>query len=115
MLLELHMIASGESTFTRRSNPSFQALPVDGVVFAVAGAFSAASVMILIRRIGLGEVDWRVTLLYQVKQSCTLLCVKIVFEPDLHKARTLMTLCNEKISNLELWFYYDRQWLCLFL
>eukprot|EP00622_Pseudochattonella_farcimen_P002497 FR737425.1.p1 GENE.FR737425.1~~FR737425.1.p1 ORF type:complete len:213 (+),score=11.10 FR737425.1:55-693(+) len=44
---------------------SDQALPVDGVVFAVAGAFSAASVMILIRRIGLGEVDWRVTLLYQ--------------------------------------------------
>ena len=68
MPLGLHWVAGGVRTFTRLSILHSQALPVDGVVFAVAGAFSAASVMILIRRIGLGEVDWRVTLLYQVKQ-----------------------------------------------
>jgi drug/metabolite transporter (DMT)-like permease len=42
-----------------------------GTLFALAGAFAGASVFVLVRRIGLGLVDWRTTLLYQsLGQTC---------------------------------------------
>ena len=42
-----------------------------GTLFALAGAFAGASVFVLVRRIGLGSVDWRTTLLYQsLGQTC---------------------------------------------
>ena len=42
-----------------------------GTLFALAGSFAGASVFVLVRRIGLGSVDWRTTLLYQsLGQTC---------------------------------------------